>query len=100
MNKYVIVTAVSTHRVRYAIPLEDLQKLNDDKKVEISWACDSVINHEVAEFSQEWLGEQIVDVQEFNEEQVLELFDKENAYLETWSRDQKLNNIRNWNAGS
>jgi len=95
-NKYAIVTAVSSYRMRYAIPMEDLQNLNKDAKVELEWAADAVTCEEVEEFSQEWLGEQIIDVQEFDEEQLLKLFDKDNDYLKTWSKDQKINHIKNW----
>lgn len=95
-NKYAIVTAVSSYRMRYAIPMEDLQNMNTNAKVELEWAADAVTCEEVEEFSQHWLGEQIVDVQELDEEQILELFDKENEYLSSWSKDQKLEHIRNW----
>jgi hypothetical protein len=95
-NKYAIVTAVSSYRMRYAIPMEDLQNLNTEAKVELEWAADAVTCNEVEEFSQQWLGEQIIDVQELDEEQILELFDKDNDYLKDWSRDQKLNHIKNW----
>ena len=97
-NKYAIVTAVSSYRMRYAIPMEDLQNLNKNAKVELEWAADPVTCEEVEEFSQEWLGEQIIDVQELDEEQILELFDRDNDYLKNWSRDQKLNHIKNWKA--
>jgi hypothetical protein len=80
--------------------MEDLQNLNTNAKVELAWAADSVTCNEVEEFSQLWLGEQIIDVQELNEEQILELFDKDNDYLKSWSRDQKLNHIKNWVARS
>jgi hypothetical protein len=99
-NKYAIVTAISSYRMRYAIPIEDLQNLNKDAKVELEWAADAVTCNEVEEFSQLWLGEQIIDVQELDEEQILELFDKDNDYLKNWSRDQKLNHIKNWVAPS
>jgi hypothetical protein len=76
--------------------MEDLQNLNKDAQVELEWAADCVTCNEVEEFSQQWLGEQIVEIQELDEEQILELFDKDNDYLKSWSRDQKLNYIKNW----
>jgi hypothetical protein len=76
--------------------MEDLQNLNTNAKVELAWAADAVTCNEVEEFSQQWLGEQIIDVQELNEEQILELFDKDNDYLKDWSKDKKLNHIKNW----
>jgi hypothetical protein len=76
--------------------MEDLQNLNKDAQVELEWAADAVTCNEVEEFSQQWLGEQIVEIQELDEEQILELFDKDNDYLKSWSRDQKLNYIKDW----
>lgn len=99
-NKYAIVTAVSTYRMLYVIPIEDLQNLNKNAQVKLEWAADAVTCDEVEEFSQQWLGEQIVDVEELNEEQILELFDKDNDYLKSWSEDQKLDYIRNWKANN
>ena len=95
-NKYAIVTAVSTYRMRYAIPMDELQKLNVDAQVELEWAADSVTCNQVEEFSQQWLGEQIVDIQEIDEHKILELFDKDNEYLKDWTQEQKLQYIRNW----
>lgn len=48
------------------------------------------------EFSQQHEGEQIVRVDEMNQDDVLELFDKNNDYLVSWSQDQKLAYIHNW----
>lgn len=94
MSKYYVVTAVSQHRIRYVIPVEDIQDENGN--VEPAWAMDSVTMGEVEEFSQEHAGEVILDVIEEDEEQVLARFDKENDYLKDWSTEQKLNHIRDW----
>lgn len=48
------------------------------------------------EFSQQHEGEQIVRVDEMNQDEVLELFDKNNDYLVSWNQDQKLAFIHNW----
>lgn len=95
-KKYVVVTTVASYRVRYAIPMDELQALNTDHPVEPTWALDSVTCEEVSEFSQEWLGEHIVDHLVVDEDQILELFDKDNAYLKDWSKEQKLSLIRHW----
>ena len=42
------------------------------------------------------MGEQSSNYEVFNEEGALKLFDKDNAYLAGWSREQKINHIRNW----
>jgi hypothetical protein len=41
-DKYVLVTAISTHRMRYAIPMDELQKLNEEHPVDPRWALDCV----------------------------------------------------------
>jgi len=80
--------------MRYVIPVEDLKDENGNVKPE--WALDSVVMHEVEEFSQEHLGETLIDVLEESEEEVLIRFDKENAYLKSWPKDQKIKHIRDW----
>ena len=93
-NKYYVVTAISQYRMRYVIPVEDL--MDEDGNVEKIWALDSVVMEEVEEFSQEHLGEVLLDVIEEDEEQILARFDKENDYLKSWTTEQKLKHIRDW----
>jgi hypothetical protein len=69
-NKYVLVTAISTHRMRYCIPLDELQKLNEEQPVDPKWALDCVVMNEIEEFSQDHLGEQIVDYDVLTEEEI------------------------------
>jgi hypothetical protein len=40
------------------------------------------------------MGEYIVDTVEMNEEDMLELFDKDNDYLREWTKDQKIEWVR------
>jgi len=97
-NDYIVVTAISTHRMRYVMHEDDLRKLNADAtpdKIElIDWALDTVTMEECEGFSQHWLGEQIVDVDILDEHEILELFDKDNDYLKDWDRDYKIQHIR------
>lgn len=100
-KKYAVVTAISTFRMRYVIPFDDLQAMapegevvDDDKAVQ--WAYDSVTCEEVVDFSQRHLGEQIVDGYIMNEEEVLELFDIDNDYIKDWTTDKKLAHIDKW----
>jgi hypothetical protein len=75
---------------------DDLQKLNTENPVNaIEWANDTVNMNECEEFSQEHMGEYIADTVEMNEEDMLELFDKDNEYLSEWTKDQKLEWVRN-----
>lgn len=97
-DQYAIVTTISTHKIRYCIPMSELQKLNTDSPVDLSWAADSVTMQEVDEFSQDWLGEQIVDVEQYDQHSMLQLFDKDNQYLKDWTTSQKLKYIYDWKA--
>ena len=97
---YVVVTAISSYRMRYVMHRDDLQKLNPSVGgLAIGnapeWANDTVTAEECEEFSQEHMGEYIVDTVEMNEEDMLELFDKDNDYLREWTKDQKIEWIRN-----
>ena len=102
MNKYeqyVIVTAISTHRMRYCIPVSELQAMNPDILVEgkeIEWAEDSVTMNEARDFSQTHLGEMIVDSEILTEEGMLALFDKDNDYLRGWTKEDKVAYANNW----
>ena len=96
-EKYTMVTMVSTHRMRYVIPVSELQKLNKEKTVDaIGWAEELVMEERVKEFSQKWLGEQTVDIEIMDEEEILKLFDRDNDYLADWDTEKKLKWIRKW----
>ena len=97
-NKYVVVTTVSTFRHRYVIPMDELQALNPEVPVNTEWALDLVTCEDIEEFSQQHIGEQIVDMVEKSEDEILELFDKDNGYLKDWDKDYKIKHIRNWKA--
>lgn len=96
INNFVLVTATSTYRMRYAIPMDELQKLNEEQPVDPRWALDCVTMQEIEEFSQEHLGEQIIDYDVLTEEEILARFDKDNDYLSRWTTEQKINYIRDW----
>lgn len=93
-NKYYVVTSLTQYRMRYVIPVEDLR--DEDGKVDQEWAADTVTMNEAEEFSQLHIGDTIVDVQELDEEKVLELFDRDNEYQRGWTKEKKLETIRNW----
>ena len=92
---YVVVTAIASYRMRYVMHRDDLQKLNFEVPVDsVEWANDTVSADECEEFSQEYMGEYIVDSVEMNEDDMLDLFDKDNDYLSKWTKDQKLELVR------
>ena len=101
---YVVVTTVSQFRQRYVVPVSELQKLNTDVDImsegpmglPVQWANDSVTSEDVKEFSQKWIGEQIVDTFLLDEERIVNVFDRDNEYLNEWTRNQKLEFINDW----
>ena len=98
---YVVTTVISTHRMRYAIPISAMSDDEEDMPLTtdeaITYIQDSVTMEEVKEFSQHWMGENIVDTFVLDKERVLNLFDRDNDYLkEEWTEDRKINFINNW----
>lgn len=101
-ERYVVVTAVSTFRQRYCIPVSELQKLNIDVDItndpvqQVVWAEDEVTMQTIKEFSQKHLGETIVDTFIVDEPRVLHMFNRDNDYLADWSQEKKLEWIHDW----
>jgi hypothetical protein len=97
-SEYVVVTAISSFRIRYVMHKDDLRALNteidpsDSQLVE--WAKDTVTCEEVEEFSQMHLAENIIDSELIDEDRMLELFDSDNDYLSKWERDKKIAFVR------
>lgn len=88
---YVVVTAISQFRMRYVMHKDDLQKLNTDTEVNpIEWAEDTVTCDDIDDFSQEHLGQHIVDSRMVDEDEMLEIFDRDNDYLRGWDRGYKI----------
>lgn len=74
MTDFVMVTAISQFRIRYAIPVSEINT-KDIKSV----AYDLVTCQEVKEFSQEHLGETFVDSKIISEEELIEMDEEENG---------------------
>ena len=92
---YVVVTAITSYRMRYVMHRDDLQTLALNGPVSIiDRANDTVTMEECEEFSQAHMGEYIVDTVEMDEADMLALFDKDNDYLREWSNDQKVAVVR------
>lgn len=91
-----MVTAVSTFRQRYCIPMDELQAENTAMTVDPKWALDAVTCSEVNDFSSQHIGENIVDYEVISEEEVLSQFDIDNDYLKDLDKDKKISMIRNW----
>jgi hypothetical protein len=58
------------------------------------WAKDVVAVNGCDDFSQEHMGEYIVDTASINEDEMLVVFDKDNDYLKDWSKEQKIEWVR------
>ena len=95
-KQYVIVTAVSTFRQRYCIPMDELQAENTDMTVDPLWALDAVTCDEVNEFSQLHIGELIVDHEVLSEKEALAMYDRDNDYLKDIDVDKKVRMMRDW----
>lgn len=99
-KEYVLVTAISHFRMRYCIPVDELRKENaeasDEQFDPVSWANDCVTMEECEEFSQMHISEDIVDSRVVSEEEMLQQFDEDNPYLNSWTREQKIESVRRW----
>jgi hypothetical protein len=90
-DKYVLITTISTFRHRYAVPLSAMQAVAKDSAIEltdaqaIEWAKDSVV-----------MNEDIIDAVLLTQDETLKQFEADNSYLSSWSLEQKLNYIDNW----
>ncbi len=98
---YVVTTVVSTHRMRYAIPISAMSEegdmpLNTDDA--ITYIQDSVTMEEVEEFSQHWMGENIVDTFVLDKERVLNLYKRDTPWFKeaNMSDEAILERIENW----
>lgn len=87
MPKYLVQT-IQTFRMDYVIEAK-----------EEGHALDEVVCRmgEFEEISQADLGENIVCSREISEEEYLKFFDKENDYLKSWTKEQKLARIHKIN---
>jgi len=93
--KYAVCTVTSTFRMRYVLSEEQLQTLNEEMKLSgdqmmIEWMEDTVTAEEVDEFSQKFMGEQIVNTEVMDQDEVLKLFDSDNDYLADWTTEKKI----------
>jgi len=89
--QYVIVTTIQTFKHKYAIPVSACR--TNDPRI---GAMDEVTMQTVREMGQEWLGETIVEAQTVPLSVALEQFDALSPYLKTWSHEQKVAYLNNW----
>jgi hypothetical protein len=90
-TQWVLVEAISTLRMRYMVEVPIGNDDYDNDKSE--WALDTVTMQEAKEFSQEFLGEQIVSHRVVTKEEALALCDKDNDYCISWDEETKMKNF-------
>ena len=83
-TELVMVDTVSSYRIRYAVEVP---------KGKSVWALDTVTMNDAKEFSQEWLGEQIVSHRVVTEAEALKMCDEDNAYCSEWKPELKKRNF-------
>ena len=89
-TQFILVDCISMFRERYMVEVPvGVDQYGKDKSL---WALDTVTMQEAKEFSQEYLGEQIVSHRVVTKEEALELFDKDNAYFKSWDEETKIKN--------
>jgi hypothetical protein len=80
-NVWVMVETVSMFRQRYVVQTPANHP---------EYALDDVVMETAKEFSQEWIGEQIISHRVVSEKEALIQCDKDNDYASSWSDDHKL----------
>lgn len=85
-NKLYVVDVMSTFRMRYVVEAREEEHAWDEVTME-------EYNVDFKEFSQEHIGTHIFSSREISKKEYLELFNKDNAYLGTWTDKQKLDFI-------
>ena len=90
-TQLVLVECVSTFRQRYMVEVPvGTDDYGNDKTL---WALDTVTMQEAKEFSQEYLGEQIVSHRVVTYDEALSLCNKDNDYVASWDTETKVKNF-------
>ena len=79
--KYLVET-VAVFRMRYVVETNHPD-----------YAVDEVMVKEKGEFSQKYIGNNVLSVREITADEYLKIFDEDNDYLKGWSEEQKLDFI-------
>lgn len=99
-RKYVVVETLSTFKIKYSIPIDEMEGLKTgadlDDKTAMEYANDYVTCEDVEELSQEWIGEQIIDTKIATQPEVIEFFNESNQFARGWEEGKKLQSINRW----
>jgi len=98
-KKYVMVETISSFKMHYAIPLDELKDnagvvLNE--KAAVEHAKDLIENNQAIEHAQTFIGEQFLETKVSDQDQVISAFDLLNPLATGWSIDKKLSLINKW----
>jgi hypothetical protein len=85
MTKYLVET-VAIFRHRYVVEAQEESHALD----EVVMNTEGDYNDDWREFSQKFISEDIISSRPLTEEEYLAIFDNDNTYLKSWTKDQKL----------
>lgn len=80
-----MIETVSMFRMRYVVEARSEEHAMDEVTMHAAGG-----EYELREFSQNHMDEVISSGRELTQEQYMELFDKDNHYLKSWTEEQKL----------
>ena len=83
-TEWVLVETMHSFRMRYMVEVP---------KGKSEYALDTVVMDEAKEFSQEFIGEQIVSHRVVTEKEAIELCDIDNDYVKSWTKEQKIDSF-------
>jgi hypothetical protein len=87
-TQWVLVESIDTFRKRYMVEVPvGTDDYDNDKTL---WALDTVTMERAKEFSQEYIGEQIISHRVVTYDEALTLSDKDNDYTVAWDNDTKV----------
>ena len=78
-NKLYLIRTISSFVHNYAVRADSVEE-----------AVQLVEDQTIEEMSQRHIGELTTDSHEIDEDEYIEIFDRENDYLSDWSRERKL----------
>lgn len=91
-KRYAVITTVSMFKVRYVVDEDKVHAFDnkapiDDQKL-LDWSEKSVMEDELDDFSQIFLGETVLERNIMEEEEVIELFYRDNKHAADWDTEQ------------
>lgn len=95
-DEYVLVTTISHFRLNYVIPKKVFEALGYVEPIDTAKLSNYIHAGNVKEISQDHLGENVIEVREYSEDDMLIKFDQVNEYLADWDKDKKTKYLNDW----